>query len=204
MARFESALNRLLDDFMNEYSLPGYDCAVWQHGKEIYRRMAGVADLETGAPITGNTLYNLYSNTKVITCTAALQLFEQGLFLLEDPFSRYFPEFAHMKIRLNDGTLKDAERPITIRDLFCMTAGIGDGGDYADMGMKYYMETGGECPVIALPKYLAEAPLFFEPGTQYRYGICHEMLAALIEKLRRIPAPAYLRAPRHGAYRLLP
>ena len=86
MARFESALNRLLDDFMNEFALPGYDCAVWHHGKEIYRRMAGVADLETGAPITGNTLYNLYSNTKVITCTAALQLFEQTF---EFCFSRW-------------------------------------------------------------------------------------------------------------------
>jgi len=183
MVKFESALNRILDDFMEEFSLPGYDCAVWQHGQEIYRRISGAADLETGTPVTRSTLYNLYSNTKVITCVAALQLFEQGLFLLEDQFSRFFPEFAHMKVRQPDGSVKDAGNPVTIRDLFRMTAGIGDGGDYADMGMKFYMETGGECPVIALPKYLAEAPLIFEPGTQYKYGICHEMLAALIEKL---------------------
>lgn len=51
------------------------------------------------------------------------------------------------------------------------------------MGMKFYIETAGACPVELLPKYLAEAPLLFEPGTQYKYGICHEMLAALIEKL---------------------
>lgn len=183
MAKFEHALDRVLNDFKEEFGLPGYDCAVWQHGQEIYRRMAGVSDLETGTPIAKNTLYNIYSNTKVIACVAALQLYERGYFLLEDELSRYFPEFAHMKVRQPDGSIKDAEHAITIRDLFCMTAGIGDGDDYADVGMKFYMETGGECPVSALPKYLSESPLLFEPGSGYKYGICHEMLAVLIEKL---------------------
>lgn len=49
--------------------------------------------------------------------------------------------------------------------------------------MKFYKETGGACPISALPAYLAQVPLLFEPGTQYKYGICHEVLAALIEKL---------------------
>ncbi len=183
MANFAAHLTALLDEIMEEYDLPGYDCAVWQGGKEIYRHMTGVADLETGVPVTENTLYNIYSNTKVITCVAAMQLYEQGKFLLEDPLSMYFPEFARMKVRTADGSITDAKNAITIRDLFRMTAGIGDGDDYGDMGMKFYMETGGACPLSALPKYLAEAPLLFEPGTQFKYGICHEMLAALIEKL---------------------
>jgi len=182
MPKFTSVLDQLLDAIQAEYSLPGYDCAVWQNGREIYRRMSGAADLETQTPVTDQTLYNIYSNTKVITCTAALQLFEQGKFLLEDELSRYFPEFAHMKVRMPDGTETDAKNPITIRDLFRMTAGFGDGDEYNEMGMKFYMETGGACPLSALPAYLAQVPLFFEPGTQFRYGICHEMLAALIEK----------------------
>ena len=189
MAKFEAPLNALLDEIQTEYKLPGYDCAVWQHGKEIYRRMAGVSDLTTGTPVTENTLYNIYSNTKVITCVAALQLYEQGKFLLEDELSRYFPAFAHMKVRTksdsssNTDTVCDAHTPITIRDLFRMPAGIGDGDDYTEMGMKFYMETGGTCPILTLPDYLAQVPLLFEPGTQYKYGICHEVLAALIEKL---------------------
>ena len=133
MAKFEAALTALLEDVRAEYGLPGYDCAVWQNGKEIYRQTNGLADIETGVPIDRKTLYNIYSNTKVITCTAALQLYEQGKFLLEDPLSRFFPEFSQMKVRTADG-LKDAERPITIRDLFRMTAGIGDGDDYSDLG----------------------------------------------------------------------
>ncbi len=192
MANFAAPLTALLDEIMAQYGLPGYDCAVWQGGREIYRRTVGVADLETGAPVTDRTLYNIYSNTKVITCVAALQLFEQGKFLLEDPLSLYFPEFTHMKVRTADGGTTEAKAPITIRDLFRMTAGIGDGDDYKEMGMKFYMETGGACPLSALPKYLAEAPLLFEPGTQFKYGICHEMLAALIEKLSGQSFGAYL------------
>lgn len=194
MASFEKNLTEFLDSLMSEYKLPGYDCSVYHRHQEIYRHRAGFADLETQTPISENTLYNIYSNTKVITCVAAMQLYEQGKFLLEDPVSRFYPEFANMKVKNPDGTLRDAERPITIRDLFRMTAGIGDGGDYAEMGMQFYMETGGNCPVVDLPRYLARVPLFFEPGTQFRYGICHEVLAGLIELLSGQKFSEYLEA----------
>ena len=184
MASFEKKLTAHLDRFATEYKLPGFDCAVYHHHKEVYRHMSGVADLETGTPITRDTLYNLYSNTKVVTCVAAMQLYEQGYFLLEDELSRYFPEFAHMKVLQSDGALTDAVNPITIRDVFRMTAGFGDGGSPVEqeMGMKFFMETGGVCPPSEFPKYLAASPLLFEPGTKFCYGICHEMLAALITK----------------------
>ena len=183
MASFDKILIDLMDSHAEKYRVPGFDCSVFHNHEEIFRYRAGYADLETKTPITENTLYNLYSNTKVITCVAAMQLFEQGKFLLEDELSRYYPEFAHMKVKNPDGTLRDAEKPITIRDLFRMTAGIGDGGDYAEMGMQFYMETNGACPVVDLPRYLARVPLFFEPNTDFRYGICHEVLAGLIELL---------------------
>lgn len=183
MASFEKHLTEALNGIMAAYKIPGYDCSVYHHHQEIYRHREGFADLETRTPISENTLYNIYSNTKVITCVAAMQLYEKGKFLLEDEISRFYPEFKHMQVKNPDGTLRDAEKPITIRDLFRMTAGIGDGGDYNEMGMQFYMETGGACPVVDLPRYLARVPLFFEPGTQYRYGICHEVLAGLIELL---------------------
>jgi len=182
MAKFDTALTTLLEQFRNQGVLPGYDIAVWQDGKEIYRQMAGYADLATATPITGDTLYNLYSNTKVIACTAALQLYEQGLFLLEDPMHLYFPEFSHMKVRTPDGGVKDAENVITIRDLFRMTAGFGDGSDFAEIGKNFQITSDFECTATRLTEALATIPLLFEPGTQYKYGICHEVLAALVEK----------------------
>ncbi len=182
MNALESKLTTFLDSYMAEYGLPGYDCSVWQHGKEIYRHSKGFADVENQKPYTKDTLLHIYSNTKVIACTAALQLWEKGMFKLEDPISLYFPEMGTMQVQTANG-LVPANREITIRDLFTMTAGIGDGGDYQEMGMQFYMETGGACPVVELPKYLARTPLKFHPGEGYIYGICHEVLAALIVKL---------------------
>ncbi len=167
---------------MAEYHMPGYDCAVWQYGKEICRIQNGFADVEKQVPYGKNTLLHIYSNTKVIACTAALQLWEKGLFSLDDPISRYFPAMANMQVETADG-LVPAKREITIRDLFTMTAGIGNGEDYQQMGMQFYIETGGACPIIELPNYLAQTALKFQPGEGYCYGICHEVLAALIVKL---------------------
>lgn len=98
-----------------------------------------------------------------------------------------------MMVQQSVGTVKEAENPVTIRDLFRMTAGIGDGDDYAEMGMQFYMETDGACPGVELPKYLARTNLLFEPGTQFKYGICHEVLAALITKLTGQSFSAYLK-----------
>ena len=191
---FQDVVTRYLNRAAENYNIPGLDLSIYHHHTVIFRYRRGHADIENRTPISENTLYNIYSNTKVITCVAAMQLYEQGEFLLEDPLHMFFPEFKHMMVKQADGSLVDARNPITIRDLFRMTAGIGDGVDYQDMGMKFYMETGGACPLSSLPKYLAEAPLLFEPGTQFRYGICHEMLAALIEKITGMTFGEYLKA----------
>lgn len=182
MNHLDTKLTAFLDGFMAEYNIPGYDCAVWHRGKEIYRHSRGYADAENRVPYTADTLLHLYSNTKVIACVAALQLWEQGLFRLEDPISLYFPEMAAMWVQTEEG-LVPANREITVRDLFTMTAGIGDGNDYSEMGKRFYMETNGTCPLVELPKYLAGTPIKFHPGDGFCYGICHEVLAALIVRL---------------------
>lgn len=182
MAAFEKYLTEFLDNETEYLKIPGYDCSVYHHHKEIYRHSNGFADLERKRPITQNTLYNIYSNTKVITCTAALQLYEQGKFLLEDRLDRFYPEFKHVKVQTAQG-VKDAERPIRIKDLFCMTAGFAYADALKDVGVKFYQDSNGECPVSEMPKYLAEVPLKFEPGEHYRYGICHDVLGALIAKI---------------------
>ncbi len=193
MIKLESKLTTFLDDFMAEYGLPGYDCSVWQHGQEIYRHSAGYADVENRVPYSAGTLLHIYSNTKVIACTAALQLWEKGLFKLDDPISMYFPEMGTMQVQTENG-LVPAKREIRIQDLFTMTAGIGDGVDYQEMGMQFAMETMGACPIVELPRFLARTPLKFHPGEGYCYGICHEVLAALIVKLTGTSFGEYLKS----------
>ena len=111
---------KFCDSFL-EMGVPGFDLVVYKGGKCILRYMNGYSDLENKVKMQGNERYNIYSCSKVITCTAALQLWEKGLFSLDDKLSDYMPEFTEMMVRTEQG-VKKAENPILIKHLFEMTA----------------------------------------------------------------------------------
>ena len=110
-------------DSLLELGIPGFDVAVYREGTCIFRHWNGYSDLENKIPMNGKERYNIYSCSKPITCTAALQLWEKGLFSLEDRLSDYLPEFENMTVKTEDGIQK-AENPILIKHLFEMTAGF--------------------------------------------------------------------------------
>ena len=110
-------------DLFLKLGVPGFDLVVYKDGECILRYMNGYSDLENNFKMTGCERYNIYSCSKVITCTVALQLFEKGMFSLEDKLSDYMPEFKEMMIRTDDG-IKRAENPILIKRLFEMTSGF--------------------------------------------------------------------------------
>ena len=115
-------LKRFCDSFL-EMGVPGFDLVIYKDGECILRHMNGYSDLENKIKIDGKEKYNIYSCSKVITCTAALQLFEKGMFSLEDKLSDYMPEFKNMTVKTDDG-VKKAENSILIKHLFEMTAGF--------------------------------------------------------------------------------
>ena len=82
----------LVDSFL-EMNIPGFDLMVCKDGKEVLRYMGGVSDRHNQTPMRGDELFDIFSCSKVITCTAALQLWEQGKFDLEDELSKYLPEY---------------------------------------------------------------------------------------------------------------
>ena len=98
------------DSFL-ELGVPGFDLAVYKGGKCILRHINGYSDIENKVKMQGNERYNIYSCSKLITCTAALQLWEKGAFSLEDKLSDYMPEFAEMTVKTENGIQK-AEKPI--------------------------------------------------------------------------------------------
>ena len=159
----------------------GSDVAVFKDGKPIYRHMSGFADIKNGIKISANTIYPLFSSTKIITCIAAFMLYEQGKFDLDEKLSDYFPEFSQMKVKIDETETKDAENPILIRHLFSMMAGFSYDLELPSL-FEYRVETGGECPTSLFPSYLAKEPLMFEPGTSWKYSVCHDVIGALIEK----------------------
>ncbi len=171
-------LTKFCDLFL-EMGVPGYDILVCKDGKPVFRCYNGYSDLENKIKMTGKERYNIYSCSKPITCTAALQLWEKGLFSLDDKLSDYMPEFAEMTVKTEEG-IKKAENPILIKHLFEMTAGF----SYALTSpalMQCRAETEGKCPTRETMRYLAKEPLLFEPGDRWEYSLCHDVLAALVE-----------------------
>ena len=166
-------------DSLLSYGLPGFDFVVYHKGKCVLRHINGYSDLENKILMSGNERYNLYSCSKVVTCVAAMQLWEKGLFSLEDKLSDYMPEFEKMTVVENKKII-EAKEAIRIKHLFEMTAGFSYNCNSMNI-RESLAATNGKCPVREVMRYLAKDPLLFEPGKRWEYSLCHDVLAALVE-----------------------
>jgi CubicO group peptidase (beta-lactamase class C family) len=185
-----TGLKELTDSFLDK-GVPGFDCILMKDGKQIFRNMGGYRDPEKTQPIDGTERYNVYSATKIITCTAALQLWEKGAFSLEDPLCEYLPEFQHMTVRQGEIVIPAKER-IRIKHLFEMTAGFSyNTGSPALLEMK--QATQGRCPTREAIRALAKDSLLFEPGTRWEYSLGHDVLAVLVAELSGMSYGEYVR-----------
>ena len=167
-------------DLFIEMGVPGIDLIVYHKGECVLRYIKGYSELESKTEMCGKERYNVYSCSKLITCTAAMQLFERGLFSLEDKLSEYMPEFENVNVLEADGTLRPAKTPIRIKNLFEMTSGFAYNTSSENI-LRAKKETGGRCQTRELMKYLAKEPLLFDPGDRWEYGFSHDILAALVE-----------------------
>lgn len=86
--------------------IPGFDLIVYKDGKCVLRHMGGYADPDKKIPIQGKEKYHIYSCSKLITCVAAMQLWEKGMFSLEDDLSDYMPAFKEMTVKTENGVRK--------------------------------------------------------------------------------------------------
>ena len=166
-------------DHMAADRTPGNAIAVYVGGKKVFQYESGYSDLENQIPLTGEEMYCIYSCSKVTTVTAGVQLLERGKILLTDPLYDYIPEFKEMYVQMPDGEVKKAENTITVGDLFSMTAGFTY--NFKTPGFEKAGEvTGGKYDTAETVRCIAADPLAFEPGTHWRYSICHDVLAGLI------------------------
>ena len=173
-------LREYMDGAIEKSGLPGIDCIVYQDHEEIFRHASGYMDVENKLPPAPGALYNIYSATKMITCTAAMQLVENGLMLLVDPLHKYLPEYEHMQVKYGTWAFKPAESPIKVVDLFKMTAGLSYDGESPHL-KKLREDTDGTYTTREFAAALAKEPLLFNPGKGWNYSFCHEVLGALIE-----------------------
>ena len=174
---------------MPERGLPACELSVSRDGKIVYRKCVGFADAAKTRPVKETDTYWLFSATKVITCIAAMRLVEQGVIALDDPVSKYIPEYARLRVLNKDGSICDAQNVMTVEHLFTMCGGL----NY-DISHEIIKKAVTETPsTLDIVKSFAQIPLDFEPGTRYKYSLCHDVLAAVIEVTTGMRFSEYLR-----------
>ncbi len=184
-------LDRHFRRYVDDGRLPGWLITVSRRGRLAYVSSYGSRDVEAGLPVGNDTLWRIYSMTKPVTSVAAMMLYEEGAFELNDPVSAFIPTFADMRVfvagsDVNPLTVPAAE-PVRIWHLLTHTAGLTYGFHRAHPVDARYREAGFE---VGWPRGLdlaqccdawARQPLLFQPGAEWNYSVATDVLGRVVE-----------------------
>ena len=194
LARSPEARTAKLDEILRQLvegrSTPGIAILILQDGRPVYSRSIGAREPAGGTPIDEGDMFRLASMTKAVTSVATMILVEESRIALDDPVSRYLPEFSSLKVLAADGTEMAATRPPTIRELLTHTSGLSYNFMNRPRVVDAYREArvtdGLDQPDVTTAeamKRLASAPLAFQPGTSWHYSLATDVLGAVVEKV---------------------
>lgn len=163
--------------------IAGAVAAVLRDGKLVYLEALGQRDIASASPMPADALFRIYSMTRPVTSLAAMILWEEGKFQLDDPVSKYLPQFAAQRVFEDSGApdmARTRERigDIKVADLMRHTSGLGS------RSSAIYVAEGVRSRDITLAQMTdnaARVPLFEDPGTQFRYGLSATILGRLVE-----------------------
>jgi CubicO group peptidase (beta-lactamase class C family) len=181
--------------------LSGVVTMVAKDGKVVQFDASGVRDVATGAPMQKDAIFRIYSMTKPITGVAMMILFEEGKWQLNDPVSKYIPEFANLKVgKPNPATGAVTpvapDHPMTMRELMSHSGGLTYGLFGNTAVDKMYTDVNvldPKQPMQAMIDKLAKIPLLFQPGERWHYSVSVDVQGYLVEKLSGQPFPEFLR-----------
>ncbi|MGI5127301.1 serine hydrolase domain-containing protein [Pseudonocardia sp. CA-107938] len=187
LQRVDTHFQRYLDDGR----LAGWSVAITRRGRVVHYSHAGVTDLDTGAPVTDDVLWRIYSMTKPVTSVAAMMLVERGLIDLNEPVSRFIPAFGDTRVYVagsagNPATVPATE-PIRVWHLLTHTAGLTYGWHHAHAVDEIYRSRGFEfgtprgVDLAGACDVWASWPLLFEPGSAWNYSVATDVLGRVVE-----------------------
>ena len=198
LERIGTAVQHEIDD----KRIAGAVTLVIRHGHIAWFKSQGMMDREAAKPMRPDAMFRICSMTKPITSVAVMMLYEEGRFLLDDPVSKYLPEFKNPKVLVKPASGEPysipASKEITIRDLLRHTSGITYNWN-SDLGPRY--ETAGVASGL-LPydgtigdsvKHLAGLPLLFNPGDRFEYSLGVDVLGRLVEVVSGKPLDEFFR-----------
>ena len=166
-------------DSLSECGIPGCEMHVAYKGKVVYSRVAGFSNKERTRKADFSDMYRLFSCTKVVTSACAMRLVEEGKLSFEDPVSKYLPEYANLTVKTDEeGGFVPAKNVLKIKHLFSMTGGLSY--NVSEKPIQDAIANGALTTRQVVASF-AKVPLQFEPGEDYLYSLCHDVLGAVIE-----------------------
>lgn len=200
-------IDKMLEASITDGDIPGAVALIAKDGKIVFHKGYGLADVEKGRAMQKDDIFRIASQSKAITSTAVMMLWEEGKFRLDDPISKFIPEFKNPKVlqtfRYADTTCtaRPANKEITIRHLLTHTSGIGYGVIDGDERMKMLYAKAGTTDLFTTEDVsikdvvmkLAELPLHHDPGEKYTYSMGLDVLGYFVEVVSGMPFDRFLR-----------
>ncbi len=196
LKRLDAGMKGLVDDG----KLAGVVTMLVRHGKTVHVGVHGKKDIRAAGPMTRDTIFRIYSMTKPVTGVAMMMLYEEGKWRLDDPVSRFIPEFGKLTVYAGentDGTPKTepARRSMTMRELMTHTGGLAYGlvGSHpVDRLLVKANVLDASRPLHDMVSAVATFPLLAQPGTRWSYSIGVDVQGYLVEKLSGMSFAAFL------------
>ena len=197
-------LDRVMQGYVDRDEVAGVVTLVARHGKVVHFSALGERNVESGSPMTHDSIFRIASMTKPIVSTALMMLYEEGYFQLRDPIAKWLPEFADMQVAVPSppqerlmGRYKTipAASPITVQQLLTHTAGLSN--SYRGITQPEFLEMSAERKrhdtVADMLQRLAQLPLNFHPGEHWEYGRATDVVGRLVEVMSGQTLDAFLR-----------
>jgi len=200
-------MDKMCTDAVQMGDLPGIVSMVVRNGKIVHWKAYGMADNQSGRAMKRDDIFRIASQSKAITSTAVMMLWEEGKFRLDDPISKFIPEFKNPQVLKSfkyadtTYTTEPAKSEITIRQLLTHTSGIGYGIIDGNEQIKMIYQKAGVTDLFTTEKItiaesvkkLAKLPLHHNPGEKYTYSEGLDVLGYFIEVVSGMPFDQFLK-----------
>jgi CubicO group peptidase (beta-lactamase class C family)/Ca2+-binding EF-hand superfamily protein len=172
--------------FIDKEKIAGASVIVARKGKIALFETFGMMDKKAKKPMKQDTIFRFYSMTKPVTSVAAMMLYEEGKLKLDDPVSKYIPEFKSLKVYAESGKHAEQEREMSVRDLFRHTSGL-TYGFFGNTPVDKMYRAGSvfdwDSSLQDMIDKLSEIPLLYQPSTKWHYSVSTDVLGYLVQKI---------------------
>ena len=182
-------------------NVAGISALIHKDGVRGWFETFGMADIEKGRATEKDAIFRLMSMTKPVIALAALTLYDEGKFTLDEPISKHCPEWAEPKVK-EGGAVVPVKAAITPRMLMSHSSGLGYGGGQAAAAMAYQAMIKPSATLKDFSEAVAKEPLMFQPGTSYNYGMGLDILGRYLEALTGQPLDVILKERLFGPLKI--